>query len=208
LVEVGQPLPQPEKNWMKVPVKFEMQSAKTGTTIRKLSFYVQPATGQPDRWAVCGGGIFCGVEDDGTPSSETPKSVEKPKTAEEIALDAKRPKIVSMTPANRATDVDPGLDAITVVFDRPMKPHSWAMCGGGPNYPATIGEPSYDEKGTTWTIHVKLKPDMHYRFWLNAREFDAFRSAEDVPLESVTVTFGTKSKPEAASADAKSTGGR
>lgn len=111
--------------------------------------------------------------------------------SKQAALAEKRPKVVSTTPANGATDVSPSLDAIVVVFDRPMKKGSWSMCGGGPHFPETSGKPSYDAKQTTWTIHVKLKPGRSYEFMLNSPSFTAFQSEDGVPLEPVKVTFKT-----------------
>jgi hypothetical protein len=110
---------------------------------------------------------------------------------QQTAIKAKRPKIVSITPANDATDVDPNLDTIKVVFDRPMKKGSWAMCGGGPHFPAVVDTPGYDAQRTTWTVHVKLKPDWGYEFMLNAGRFDAFQSADGTPLEDTRVKFKT-----------------
>ena len=43
----------------------------------------------------------------------------------QAALDSKRPKLVSLVPANGATDVDPELKEIRAVFDRPMADRSW-----------------------------------------------------------------------------------
>jgi hypothetical protein len=103
---------------------------------------------------------------------------------------AKPPKVVSMSPANGATDVDPSLETIRVVFDRPMV-NAWSMCGGGPHLPEIAGKPSYDAKRTTWTVHVKLKPEWEYHFALNAGSFNSFQSKEGVPLDSVNVTFKT-----------------
>lgn len=114
---------------------------------------------------------------------------------QQTALGSKRPKVVSMTPANGARDVSADLAEIKVVFDRPMRDGSWAMCGGGPHYPETSGKPKYDHARTTWTAPVKLNPDWSYEFWLNLGKFDAFRSAEGVPLDSVHVTFKTAAKP-------------
>ena len=106
-------------------------------------------------------------------------------------LAARRPKVVSMTPANGATDVDPAQGSITVTFDRPMRDRSWSLVGGGPHCPETTGRPAYDGTRTTWTVPVKLKPGWDYEFWLNSESYDAFRSAEGVPLEPVHVEFKT-----------------
>jgi len=56
-------------------------------------------------------------------------------------LASKRPKVVSMIPANGAQDVDPGLTAIQVVFDRPMTDKNWAMVGSGPIIPRPVKAP-------------------------------------------------------------------
>lgn len=109
-------------------------------------------------------------------------------------LEAGRPKVVSIVPANGAAEVNPGTGTIQVVFDRPMRDRSWSMCGGGPNFPAPTDKPSYDKSRTTWTAKVKLKPNWAYEFWLNSGQYRSFQSEEGVPLESVHVTFRTGSR--------------
>jgi hypothetical protein len=107
--------------------------------------------------------------------------------------EAARPRVVSMTPANGATDVDPGLKAIVVTFDRPMATGGYAVVGGGPHFPETTGRGSYDAEGRVFTLPVKLKPDWSYEFWLNRGRYDSFRSAKGgVRLEPVRVTFRTR----------------
>jgi hypothetical protein len=111
---------------------------------------------------------------------------------EQKSVAALRPKIVSVVPADGDENVDPNLKAIKVVFDRPMKAGSWALVGGGPNFPELPGKCSYDSKCTTWTCPIKLKPDWNYTFMLNARpKFMGFQSRKGVPLEPVTVSFKT-----------------
>jgi len=114
---------------------------------------------------------------------------EFPKKQAELA--SKRPKIVSMIPANGALDVDPNLTEIQVVFDRPMTDKSWALVGGGPHCPEVGKGIHYDAQRRIWTAPVKLKPDWSYEFMLNSEKFVGFRSGEGVPLEPVTVTFKT-----------------
>ena len=96
-----------------------------------------------------------------------------------------------MTPANEATDVDPELSAIKVVFDRPMQDGSWSMVGGGPNFPEIVGKPAYDATKMVWTVSVKLKPDWRYQFMLNSGRFTSFRSSDGEPLAPVSVSFRT-----------------
>jgi hypothetical protein len=109
----------------------------------------------------------------------------------QTALNAKRPKVVSLTPANGAQSVDPGLANLEVKFDRPMRDGSWSLVGGGEHCPETTGKPHYDEARTVWQVEVKLKPDWDYEFMLNSPAFHGFQSAEGVPLEPVTVRFST-----------------
>jgi hypothetical protein len=109
-------------------------------------------------------------------------------------IDEDPPRVISMIPANGAGDVDPGLNRIEVVFDRPMLDGSWAVVGGGPEFPELTGDSGYNEDRTVFTCSVKLEPNHTYRFWLNHGEFIAFMSEEGVPLESVAVTFRTREK--------------
>ncbi|MEW6249507.1 MAG: DUF4932 domain-containing protein [Planctomycetota bacterium] len=107
---------------------------------------------------------------------------------------ARAPHVVSMVPANGADDVDAALTEIRITFDRPMRDKSWSVVGGGPHFPETAGEISYDDERKVLTIPVRLKPNWSYEFWLNRRQFKAFRSAEGVPLEPVPVKFRTRAE--------------
>jgi len=106
----------------------------------------------------------------------------------------KAPHVVKMVPANGATDIDPDLTEIVITFDRPMQDKSWSDVGGGENFPEITGKPSYDEARRVLTVPVKLKPNWEYRLWLNRNQFQAFRSEDGIPLESVAVTFKTRAK--------------
>ncbi|MGA2748286.1 MAG: M56 family metallopeptidase [Verrucomicrobiota bacterium] len=115
-------------------------------------------------------------------------------TAEYIAAfarSAKAPRVVSMTPANGAKDVDPSTTEIVVVFDQPMADKSWSMCGGGPHFPELAGDLHYDSTRTVLTAPVKLKPGWSYEFNLNSPSYKGFRSAKGVPLEPMPVSFRT-----------------
>jgi hypothetical protein len=103
----------------------------------------------------------------------------------------RKPKVVSVIPAEGDQNVDPALALIKVVFDRPMSDGSWSMVGGGPHFPEVTGKPSYDGDRKIWTVGVKLKPEWSYEFMLNSPTFTAFRSAEGVALEPVRVRFTT-----------------
>jgi hypothetical protein len=110
---------------------------------------------------------------------------------DQTALAAKRPRIISMVPANGEEDVDPELSEIRVTFDRPMQDGSWSLVGGGPHFPELSGRPHYDSERRTWTVSVRLKPEWEYEFYVNRGQFNSFRSNEGVPLDSVRVVFKT-----------------
>lgn len=116
--------------------------------------------------------------------AERAESMPKPKSPA-------APRVVSVTPADGTTGVDPHLAEIRVVFDRRMKDQAWSLVGGGPELPEVIGAPAYDAARTTWTVPVRLQPEHSYRFLLNSDRFRAFQSEDGVSLESVTVRFQT-----------------
>jgi hypothetical protein len=101
------------------------------------------------------------------------------------------PRVASMTPANGDTAVDPGLTEIRVTFDRAMHTGGFSFVGGGPTFPKVTGRPTWDPTGKVVTLAVRLEPDHTYEFWLNRGQYQLFKSAGGVPLESVHVTFRT-----------------
>jgi hypothetical protein len=108
------------------------------------------------------------------------------------ALDGNPPRIVSIVPADGDRNVDPNLEAIVAVFDRPMQDQTWAFVGQpDPPCPRGIGECAYDSSRSIWVQPIKLKPDKEYSFMLNARGMTAFKSGDGVPLEPVKVRFRT-----------------
>jgi hypothetical protein len=107
----------------------------------------------------------------------------------------KGPKIVSMTPADGATDVDPGLKAIVVTFDRPMRAGTYAvmLLGDMDHFPGSGKGAGFDLNRRVFTIPTKpLKPDWEYTFGLNDENTPAFAAWDGVPLYPVVVKFKTR----------------
>ncbi|MCA8953083.1 MAG: Ig-like domain-containing protein [Planctomycetes bacterium] len=98
------------------------------------------------------------------------------------------PQIVSLSPANGAVDVDPGIKTLTVVFDRAMG-GGRSVVGGGPNFP-TLKEVRW-KNPKTFEIDVELQPDHDYAMGLNSQTFTNFRSTKGVMLEPVRWSFTT-----------------
>ena len=109
------------------------------------------------------------------------------------ALKEKSPKIVSMIPANGAQDVDPGLKAIVVTFDRPLKAGNMAvMSFDQDKFPKMPGKASYDATRTVLTILVALEPGKEYELGLNAEGFLVMQDDQGNPLVPVVIKFKTK----------------
>jgi hypothetical protein len=103
----------------------------------------------------------------------------------------KEPRIVSMTPANEASNVDPDLAAIRIVFDRPMKAGSCSITGEDPHLPEVTGNARYDAERKVLTIPVKLTPNRSYEFTLNSGKSRDIQSHKGVSLPPVRVRFTT-----------------
>lgn len=127
--------------------------------------------------------------------AEAPKRAAAWREARSARLDAlfaNGPKLVSMTPADGAEDVDPATSTIALVFDRPMKSGMALMRAEGGVYPESPGKPSWDAEGRVLTLAVRLKPGTTYRFGSNAEDMYGFQARDGKPLRPLTVGFRTR----------------
>ena len=107
---------------------------------------------------------------------------------------SRKPKVVSMIPANGAEDVDPNLKEMKITFDRPMMDGNWSIVKMTPNFPEMTGKPHYDKERKVLTVGIGLEPNRKYELWLNKGKFSSFMSEDGVLLDSVAVTFKTRGK--------------
>lgn len=108
-----------------------------------------------------------------------------------------RPKVVSLTPANGATDVDPGLKQIVVRFDRKMNKQGFSLTYTERRelFPK-ISNPHFDDAGMVFSMNVQLEAGHEYEFGLNWLGGGAFLSEERVPLQYMVVHFRTAAARE------------
>jgi hypothetical protein len=103
------------------------------------------------------------------------------------------PSVVSTSPENGATDVDPALAEIVVVFSQPMKQDSWSFVVAGPGEtPELVDDPYFrDEK--TCVLPVQLEFGKTYSIGFNDSESRNFVSAADstIAAEPYVLTFST-----------------
>jgi hypothetical protein len=106
--------------------------------------------------------------------------------------EANKPKIISMQPANGATEVDPTLKEIRVTFNIPMR-GSFSWTGGGPQFPGAAGKrPYWTDDKKTCVLPVDLKPNSSYSLGLNSPSHKNFQSSAGIPLDPVPYKFKTK----------------
>ena len=99
------------------------------------------------------------------------------------------PKIVSVTPADGAKDVDSNLGEVVVCFDRPMQVRV-SLTGDG--WPMLVGTPEFDSTMTKLTIRVNLNQETEYTLGFNSRNHKKFASEDGFPLAPCVYTFRTK----------------
>jgi hypothetical protein len=103
-----------------------------------------------------------------------------------------KPRILNLTPANGATDVDPHLKEIYVTFDSAMgRGYSWT--GAGEQYPGSDLQTAHWLDDRTCVLPVALKPAHPYCLGINSASAVNFQSADGgVPADSVDYTFKTR----------------
>lgn len=107
-------------------------------------------------------------------------------------VEATAPRVVSIEPANGATDVDATTTTIRVTFDRKMaNGFSFVLVGAKSDFPPTSGSPTWDASRRVVTLPVKLEPGRTYRYGLNGGSFQSFQSVDGTPLAPVVVEFTT-----------------
>lgn len=100
------------------------------------------------------------------------------------------PAVISMSPENNATDVDPNSTKLVVKFHVPME-QGFSWTGGGSNFPETSGKPYWSSDMKTCTLPVILNPNWSYQLGLNSPSHKNFRSPQGIPLKPVIWRFST-----------------
>lgn len=97
------------------------------------------------------------------------------------AAQAPTPTVIALSPQHLATTVDSEVTTeLVVTFDRDMDPRAYALCGGGPSFPAVRTTRWRDPR--TFVAEVQLAPDHVYSMDLACPGSGGFRSAQGVAL--------------------------
>jgi Domain of unknown function (DUF4932) len=108
-------------------------------------------------------------------------------------FDAKCAHVASIEPfANHTQNVDPSLQTITIVLDKPLDPNAGFSINLGMNgkghYPIS-DKPKFDAGGLHILLPVQLQPNQTYSFVLTPL---SFATPDGYPLKSYRVEFKTK----------------
>jgi len=105
---------------------------------------------------------------------------------------ARPPKVIKATPDNGEKNVAPSTKEIRVQFDQAMNTGGYSICGGGANYPKTIGKPKWIDKKTI-VLKVKLEPNHKYMLSINSRDYKNFKNSNGEPAIVYPISFETGS---------------
>jgi RNA polymerase sigma-70 factor (ECF subfamily) len=110
---------------------------------------------------------------------------------EELAF-LEPPKPIEIIPEPGATDVDPALAEIRIIFDQPMG-GGRSVTGGGESFPPIPegGEIAWSEDRRTLSFPTALEPNHEYYFGINSFSHINFQSDHGVPAPWTRVTFHT-----------------
>jgi len=104
---------------------------------------------------------------------------------------AAAPSVVATTPEDGATDVDPALTEIVVVFSQPMQQDSWSVVvAGSGEAPELAGDPHFRDEQTC-VLPVRLEPGKTYSIGFNDAENRNFVSDSAIAAETYVLTFST-----------------
>ena len=103
------------------------------------------------------------------------------------------PKPIATSPKNGATDVEPSLSEITVIFSKPMMDMSWSwVAEDKSSFPKMTGQPYYADNETTCVQPVKLEPGKRYVIWINSSRFKNFKDKSGNAVEPYKLVFTTR----------------
>lgn len=119
------------------------------------------------------------------------------------AYDAGRPRVVSTSlPVGEVAVLDPDVREIVVRFDRPVRPHRFAVVplfvNGRPNGTQVPAPPvtglTLDSAGTTARLSITLEPGREYAFQLNTPHGHGFRTPDGIPLAPYVIRIRARQR--------------
>lgn len=144
------------------------------------------------QWPALAGALFIGLGLVTLTDAQTSR-----KKSDQGAQTGQAPNIVQTSPEVGATDIDPGLQEITVTFDQDMR-SGFSWTGSGPDYPP-IPEgqtPKWRDKRTC-VLPVKLEAGHYYRVGINSTSYRNFCSDHGIAAQPSAIYFTTQGASKA-----------
>ena len=115
--------------------------------------------------------------------------------ADEVTIANLPPSVVKTVPQCGATNVDPNLSEISVVFSKDMLDHGWSFVRISPeSFPKRLGKPHYAQDKRTCLVKVSLDPNKTYAVWLNSESYRNFKDSDQRPAVPYLLVFRTAKK--------------
>jgi len=106
----------------------------------------------------------------------------------------KLPKVITTVPADGDMNVDPDLEEIRIVFDRPMKKNTLFIPVANTKKIEWTGKAGWESQSTVYWFSTKLEPDTEYGYGLNSEDAQLFADENGKPLLPVIIRFKTRSE--------------
>lgn len=117
-----------------------------------------------------------------------------------VGVSGAPPKVVKTVPENGAQNVSSSLRQIRITFDQDMNRDGYSICGGGQNYPETVGKPRWINKRTI-VMRVRLVPNHKYQLSINCPSYKNFQNTRGESVEPYPIEFRTGPGKERAKAE-------
>ncbi len=103
------------------------------------------------------------------------------------------PVVVETTPRAGATDIDPSVSEVRVIFSKDMMTDNmWSVVKiSDETFPTLAGEVGYQD-ARTFVIPVALEPESTYALWFNYKQNDAFRDVNGSAAIPYFLVFQTR----------------
>jgi len=116
-----------------------------------------------------------------------------PVAADDLTVETAPPVVVKTIPEAGASDVDPALKEVEVVFSKDMRDKSWSVVQNSEStFPKIDGDLKYKEDHRTFVLPVNLEPGRNYVMWMNAARFQNFKDTDGQPAVPYLLVFRTK----------------
>jgi len=125
-------------------------------------------------------------------TTTTTTTLSLPTTTTTLHTDITPPTVVSLSPTNGTSAVDPiTTTRLVITFSEPMKTTGYAFCTSSEGiYPPTTGSPVWTSD-TTIEVPVSLSSSTTYALSLNNATYTSFKDANGNALVPVVWSFST-----------------